>query len=322
MSDVMLIVIPCLNEAANLPRLLTQFVADNPGTPIVVADGGSTDDSRAIIARAATSHPQIMWLENPDRLQAAGLNRAVATYGDGKRWLVRVDAHCDYPPDYAARLIATAKQRVAASIVVPMVSVGDSCFQRAAAAAQNSRLGTGGSPHRHIGTGGYVDHGHHALMAIDRFRAVGGYRADMPANEDAELDHRLRESGARIWLEPTLALRYHPRAAIGPLWRQYRGYGRGRATTMQIHHVRPKLRQVLPLLVPVAIALLPLGLLTPLALLPAAFWALVCLAAGFFIGGRHGGGCARFAGIAAMTTHLAWGVGFIEKWFGRRISSS
>jgi succinoglycan biosynthesis protein ExoA len=319
MSDDMLIVIPCLNEAANLARLLTQFVTDNPGTPIVVADGGSTDDSRAIIARTASSHPQIMLLDNPDRLQAAGINRAVATYGDGKSWLVRVDAHCDYPPDYAAQLVATAEQRAAASIVVPMVSVGDNCFQRAAAVAQNSRLGTGGSPHRHVGDGGYVDHGHHALMAIERFRAVGGYRADMPANEDAEFDHRLRQSGARIWLEPTLALRYHPRAAVGLLWRQYRTYGRGRATTMQIHNMMPKLRQALPLLVPVAVALVPFGLATPLALLPAAFWALVCLAAGFIIGGRHGGGCGRVAGIAAMTMHLAWGIGFIERWFGKRI---
>jgi succinoglycan biosynthesis protein ExoA len=318
MSDALLIVIPCLNEEANLPRLLAQFAADNPGVAIVVADGGSTDDSRAIVAQAAASNPHIILLDNPDQLQAAGINRAVAMHGDGRDWLVRVDAHSDYPPDYAARLVAVAKQRAAQSIVVPMVSIGDGCFQRAAAAAQNSRLGTGGSPHRHVGQGGYVDHGHHALMAIDRFRAVGGYRADMPTNEDAEFDYRLRRAGGRLWLEPTLALCYHSRAAIGPLWRQYRAYGRGRATTMKLHRMTPKVRQVLPLLVPAAVALLPFGFVTPLALMPAVFWTLACLVAGFVIGGRHGGGCARFAGVAAMTMHLAWGVGFIERWLGAR----
>jgi hypothetical protein len=54
--------------------------------------------------------------------------------------------------------------------------------------------------HRARGQGAFVDHGHHALMSIAAFRAVGGYDPDFAHNEDAELDHRLRAAGYDIWL--------------------------------------------------------------------------------------------------------------------------
>lgn len=309
--DGVLIVIPCLNEAAALPGLLRQQLAENPGRRIVVADGGSTDGSRELVERLVADHPDLVLLDNPARIQSAGVNLAVRQFGAGARWLVRMDAHCDYPPDYVGGLLAAADARQATSVVVPMVSRGAACFQVAAATAQNSRLGTGGSPHRHVGQGRLVDHGHHALMAIAAFEQVGGYREDMPHNEDAELDLRLGAAGGRIWLEPSLVLRYYPRATARALWMQYRGYGRGRARTLRLHGRRPKLRQTLPLLVPLA-AVLAIG--APLSLwfaVPLLAWGLLCLGAGSVIGAAQGGGCAMLSGVAAMIMHLAWGTGFL-----------
>lgn len=309
-----LVVIPCLNEAATLPGLIRQLLAETDGAArIVVADGGSADGSRDIVARLAEEHPRVRLLDNPARIQSAGVNLAVREFGAGARWLLRVDAHCDYPPDYAARLVAVAGQRNATSVVVPMVSRGTGCFQVAAAAAQNSRLGTGGSPHRHVGEGSYVDHGHHALMDLALFARVGGYREDMAANEDAELDLRLVGAGGRIWLEPSLALAYYPRRTVGALWRQYRGYGAGRARTLRLHGRRPKLRQALPLAVPFA-AVLALGApFQPLLGGPLVAWALLCLGGGVAVGLRAGGGCALGSGAPAMTMHLAWGLGFLRQ---------
>ena len=61
------------------------------------------------------------------------------------------------------------------SVVVSMLTSGSGAVQKAVAAAQNSKLGTGGSKHRHLSAGEWVDHGHHALMRISAFTAVGGY---------------------------------------------------------------------------------------------------------------------------------------------------
>ena len=307
----MLIVIPCLNEAVTLPGLLAQQLAETDAT-IVVADGGSDDGSRELIALLAAQHHRLVLLDNAARLQSSGINLAVQRHGDGVRWLVRIDAHCDYPAGYARRLVETAEARDATSVVVPMVSRGTRCFQIAAATAQNSRLGTGGSPHRHVGTGGFVDHGHHALMDLTSFRAVGGYRTDMAANEDAELDKRLIAAGARIWLEPMLAVTYFPRSSIGALWRQYWRYGEGRIRTLRLHRSRPRLRQTLPLMVPSAVLLSVATPVSTVFALPLLAWLILCVGAGAVIGVRERYRCAMLSGVPAMTMHLAWGLGFLK----------
>lgn len=312
MSSV-LIVVPCLNEAASLPALLRQMLDETEEIPIVVADGGSTDGSVALVAAMAAEDARVRLLHNPARIQSAGINLAVRTHGADAAWLVRVDAHCGYPPRYVERLQATAAAREATSVVVPMVSCGRTCFQVAAATAQNSRLGTGGSAHRHVGTGTFIDHGHHALIDLALFRRVGGYRDDMSHNEDAELDHRLIGAGGRIWLEPALALSYHSRRSVGALWRQYWKYGSGRARTLRLHGTFPKVRQTLPLAVPGAVILAIATPLHPLFALPLLLWTVACLVGGAAIGWRAGGGCALLSGAAAMIMHLAWGAGFLRQ---------
>lgn len=316
-GEDILVVIPCLNEAAHLPALLQRMIDETDGL-VVVADGGSTDGSRELVQRLADETNRLVLLDNPDRRQAAGVNRAVLRHGTGRRWLVRVDAHCDYPDHYAARLVATAAHNGATAVVVPMISRGGGCFQQAAAAAQNSVLGTGGSPHRHVGIGKFVDHGHHALIDLAHFRVVGGYHSGMSHNEDAELDRRLTDRGAAIWLEPSLAIIYYPRRDPIALWRQYRNHGRGRARTAMLHDMRLKPRQLAPLLVPLAALAACLSPIWPLLALPFLCWTALCLGAGLVVGLRHGGRCALFAGAAAMIMHLAWGLGFLEqRLFGR-----
>lgn len=308
-----LIVIPCLNEEAHLPALLETLDREVPSATIVVADGGSRDASRAIVAEHALRNANVHLLDNPKRLQSAGVNRAVAAFGIGRRWLIRMDAHCHYPPDYIAGLIAAAHRSSANAVVVPMRSVGIGCFQRAAAAAQNSRLGTGGSPHRQVGAGGFVDHGHHALFELDRFRTLGGYDESFSHNEDAEFDHRQILGGARLWLEPSLALDYLPRSTPTALFRQYYRYGAGRARTVVLHRMPMKIRQWIPLAVAPAVAMLVVAPWFPAAAIPAACWAGAALPYGMLIGLRTNDRCALLSGAAAMISHFAWSLGFLQE---------
>ncbi len=317
-----LLVVPCLDEAETLPRLLPQLVAENPGALIVVADGGSRDGSRAIVAAIAATSPAVRLLDNPQRIQSAGINMAVEAFASGREWLVRVDAHCGYPPDYVGRLLAAARRHGADSVVVPMLTRGQGCFQKAAAAAQNSVLGTGGSAHRHLGAGRFVDHGHHALMRLDRFVAVGGYDAGFSHNEDAELDVRLRAAGARLWLEPDAALVYAPRRTPRALARQYFNYGQGRARTVGKHRLRLRLRQRLPLAIAPLVGLGVIGLgaiglgMAPMApamallAVPMLGWVLLSLAYGVALGIKARSRCVAMAGVAAMIMHLAWSAGY------------
>lgn len=308
--DDVLIVIPCLNEAATITSVLRQMRKEAPGALIVVADGGSTDGTRAIVAAVEAETSDVRLIDNPARIQSAGINRAVAMFGSERTWLIRIDAHAGYPAGYVGGLVATAEATGATSVVVPMRTIGRGGFQIGVAAAQNSILGTGGSAHRVGGKAGFVDHGHHALMRIAAFRAVGGYRETMSHNEDAELDLRLTAAGGRIWLEPSLVIDYFPRAAPAALFRQYHGYGRGRAQTALVHGGGLKPRQALPLAIAPAVAGLALAPISIVPALPALGWAGLCLGWGVKMAAGARDPHQAWAGPAAMIMHLAWSLGF------------
>jgi succinoglycan biosynthesis protein ExoA len=319
-ADAVLTVVPCLNEAAHIAPLLRCLLADPANRRIVVADGGSTDGTRRIVRQMARLHGRITLLDNPDRIQSAGINRAVARFGSGATWLARVDAHARYPEDYVSRLLATARREAVEAVVVGLVSRAPAGFARGVAAAQNSRLGTGGAVHRTGAVAGPVEHGHHALMRIDAFIAAGGYCETMPCNEDAELDLRLLAQNARIWFAPDVPVTYFPRATPRALLRQYFRYGKGRATTVRRHRRRLRARQALPLAIAPACLLALAAPLLPALALPALGWAGLCQAWGLALALRARRGDVAWAGTAAMIMHLGWSAGYWKQEISARAS--
>ena len=307
-----LAVVPCLNERTHIARLLSDLVADTGELDlmIAVADGGSSDGTQAIVESIALAEPRIRLIHNAKRIQSAGVNLAVRQLGEGRRWLARIDAHAAYPKNFISTLIREARRTGASSVVVAMKSEGNNCFQRAAAAAQNSILGTGGAAHRRGGDEGFVDHGHHALFNLKQFEDTGGYDETLSHNEDAEFDIRLSRAGGRIWLTRAAEVTYFPRSDPAALYRQYVNYGRGRARTLLHHRERPKLRQFLPACVLPTVLAAAVTPWIPLALGPAALWSASCLVSGVVLGLQQRRHCAFASGIAAMIIHLGWSVGF------------
>ena len=307
-----LIVIPCLNEAGHIGSVLAAILSDPIANRslIVVADGGSSDGTQQVVADIASSSPQVRLMHNPGRIQSAGLNLAVCTFGDDRTWLLRMDAHAEYPEHFASKIIMEAQRQGAQSVVVSMRSVGVSCFQRAAAAAQNTRLGTGGAAHRMGAKSGWVEHGHHALMQIEAYRRVGGYDEGLATNEDVDLDLRLGAVGAKIWLSVENEIGYYPRSTASALWRQYFRIGMGRGSTFLKHRYRPQLRQLALILLFPAVAVSILSFWFPLFSVPAVIWAGICLGYGALIGLEQRSVCCLASGPAAMIMHLSWSAGF------------
>jgi succinoglycan biosynthesis protein ExoA len=321
-QGAVLVVVPSLNEVEHISRLIAGLLTDvgQIDVKIVVADGGSSDGTCEIIEGIMERDKRVVLLNNKMRI-APSINDAVAKFGDGAEFLIRIDAHAEYPHQFYAQLLEIQAKTGADSVVVSMHTIGRTCFQRAAAAAQNSFLGNGGSLHRKISTGRWVDHGHHALMRIAAFRAVGGYDESFIGNEDAELDFRLRASGFRIYLA-AVSIMYHSRGSARALFRQYFNYGLGRAMNVLKHRQVPKIRQMLPLAVAPAICLL---LLIPISLLfavPALLWSTICICYGILLAMRTRDGCVAGAGAAAMTMHAGWSFGFFNTLMvGRQVSS-
>ena len=75
------ILIPTLNEEAHLGDVLDACVAQTYPADlidVIVVDGGSTDGTRREFERYVDRLGDLIWLDNPDTHQAAGLNLAAA----------------------------------------------------------------------------------------------------------------------------------------------------------------------------------------------------------------------------------------------------
>lgn len=310
------VAVPALNEERYIARALISLsqVSDALDYEILVLDGGSTDFTPRIVQELAQRNPRIRLVRNERRIQSAAMNTAAAIADPRARYLMRADCHADYPAGFIESCVAALESRDAASVVVPMRTVGVTCFQKAVATAQNSRLGNGGAAHRRGGGSRYVDHGHHAAFRRDAFLAAGGYDETFTHNEDAELDVRLRLAGGRIWLNADATVSYYPRSTIRDLAKQYFRHGRGRASTILKHRTTPKLRQLMPLAA-VAFGLLGLvfALLDPLFLLVPVGYVSTALLAGAFLAVRHASPCAVASGLAALVMHTSWAVGFATR---------
>jgi succinoglycan biosynthesis protein ExoA len=315
-SERLLVVIPCLNEEAHLPALLSWLSTRGEPRRIIIADGGSTDASRRIVEKAAKIDPRVTLIDNPQRLQSAGVNAAVRAFGAEADRFVRIDAHAHYPECFLSTLSDAQAESGADSVTVSMRAVADpdQCFQRAAACAQNSVLGAGGSRHRKGGARQWVDHGHHGLFKTTAFLAAGGYDESFSHNEDAEFDARLAALDGRILLARDVLIDYVPRATAQSLARQYYNFGRGRARTASKHRLPLKARQWAPVLVP---TLAVLGLLAaplaPVAAAPVVAWLGGSLIYGVVLGLRERSLCACAAGWAAIIMHAAWSAGFLRQ---------
>jgi rSAM/selenodomain-associated transferase 2 len=192
------IVIPALNESANLARNLPRLLRGEPDAEVVVVDGGSEDDSRETVAGL----PPVRWLVS-DRGRARQMNAgALATRGD-----VLLFLHADTVlPDGASAAIREA-------LIDPAVIGGrfDVCLDspRLLLAIvgwmmnQRSRL-------TRISTGDQA-----IFVRRATFEAVGGF-ADIPLMEDIDFTRRVKRQGrmAALRLRVTTSARKWEREGV------------------------------------------------------------------------------------------------------------
>src|ERR1041384_5982425 len=105
------IAMPAYNEEHYIEACIASVQAqDYPRDLIEIlnADGRSTDRTREILARLAAADPRIRVVENPARLQAAGLGLLVKeSTGD---IIVRMDVHAEYAPNYVRTCVETLEK--------------------------------------------------------------------------------------------------------------------------------------------------------------------------------------------------------------------
>lgn len=302
------VLLPVYNEADSIDFCLESLAAQTytGRWEVIAIDGGSTDGSREKLHGWTARLPQLGIIDNPERLQSHGLNRAVEQVTADV--IIRADAHTTYSPDYVARSVESLRSSGAAAVGGPMRPQGTAPFSRAVAAAYRSKLGIGPAAFHHTATPVEGDTVYLGAMARKTFIANGGMRT-LPSRvaEDADFYYRLRQGGGRVLIDPTIVSIYHPRATPAALWRQFYRYGLGKADMLHVNGEFPSWRPLAPLALLVGmISTLILGLFAGV------WWPLLAVAAEWLvvliIGGR--GRLLTMAAIAIM--HLAYGVGLLR----------
>ncbi len=311
------VVMPIRNEAGSIARSLAAVIEqDYPSDrlEILVADGMSSDGTRGIVDALRALHPGLRLIDNPGRIVAAGLNRAI---GQARgEVIVRVDGHTTVARDYVAECVGALLRSSAENVGGRMEARGEGRFGEAVALATGSPFGVGGARFHYSGREEWVDTVYMGAWRRDVFDRLGLFDEEMVRNQDDEFNYRILDQGGRILLTPRIRSVYTVRGRPLALWRQYFQYGYWKVRVMRRHPRQIRLRQWVPPLF--AAALLGTGALA--LMVPAGAAAFIAVAGAYVV--ASGVASAWVASRAAWRhlwllplvyaiLHLAYGLGFL-----------
>jgi len=315
------IILPCRNEARFIERCLVSLQASTyprDRLEIIVVDGMSDDGTRQLLMRAAAHDARITLIENPKLTSPAALNLGIARATGGV--VMRADAHCEYAPEYVSALVAALDEHNADNVggVTKVVPGADTDVAQAIAIALSHPAAVGNSYFR-IGASAprWVDTVPFGCWRRETFQQIGMFDESLPRNQDDEFNMRLRRSGGRILLLPSVVTTYFGRETLGQLGRMFWQYGYYKPLTAirAQHPLRP--RQYVPAAFIGALVLgsaaAPLSSLARDCLeLMLGGYLLVLLAAAIPALWRHraGVGVAVLAALPVM--HFSYGLGFLR----------
>ncbi len=238
------VVIPTFNEERYIEACLESLGRQSyppSALEVLVADGGSTDSTRAIVAAQASRSPfPIRLVENPGRTTPHGLNAGVAAAGGDV--IVILGAHSLVDSEFVAANVEALRRTGAAATGGPIETRGEGSVASAIAAALSHPFGVGDARFRYATEPGYVDTIAFAAYRRECFDAAGGFATDREKAEDDFFNYCVRRAGGRLYLTPTVRSVYFARSGFGAVARQYFGYGKakGRASVEAPDSIQPR----------------------------------------------------------------------------------
>ena len=291
------VVIPTYREAAHIEQTLSAVRGQTYAkiVEVLVVDGRSDDSTRALAAAGGATV-----LDNPLRVQAAGLNVGIAAAAG--EVIVRVDGPCTIEPEYVERCVEALVRTGAALVGGAMSPVAERGMPAAIALAMASPLGAGPARFHSGGAPGWVDTVYLGAYRTADAGAVGGYAIDVGVNEDAEFAVRMAKRGG-VWFDPSIRSTYTPRRSLRAVATQFGRYGTSRAATVRRHPSSLASRQL-------AAPVLVLGLCSPWRRrVLGAYLAVVAAEAVRQAASAGRDGLLVAPVLPAM--HVPWGIGFL-----------
>jgi len=251
MPPTVSVIIPCRNEEKTIHFVLEAIHAQSYPLElmeVIIADGLSVDATRQAIQSFAEDHPKlkISLIDNPKQIIPAALNLAINAANS--EIIIRMDAHSLPSPDYVRLCVEALEADKAENVggVWKIRPQNNSWIARSIAAAAMNPLAVGDAHYRFTDKAAYVDTVPYGAYKRELFDKIGSYDESLLANEDYELNTRIRQSGGRIWLDPAIECTYFARPNLAKLAQQYWNYGYWKAQMLKRYPETLRYRQAIP----------------------------------------------------------------------------
>ncbi len=316
------IIVPCYNEEATIRHLLDAILAQTyprAQMELVISDGMSTDKTRAVISAFQSEHADlsVRVVENSVRTIPAALNQAIKN--SRGEIIVRLDAHSMPIPEYVQRCVTAHEANKGANIggVWDIRAGANTWVAESISFAAAHPMGVGDAMYRLNAKESAVDtvpFGSFRRTLLDK---IGMFDETLLANEDYEFNTRVRESGGKVWLDPSIRSVYFSRSTLKKLADQYWRYGFWKLKMLKRYPHTLRWRQALPplfvlsLFVFIVLSLfIGLGRVLLAAQLIFYFSALGLAGLKLAIEKRNGFLIVGLP-LAISTMHISWGAGFL-----------
>lgn len=313
-DDLVTVLVPARNEERSIARCLESILSqDHSPIEVIVLDAASEDTTSKIVREIQGRDPRVSLVRHSLERIPQSLNLGLARARG--RWLVRVDAHSYIAPGYLRRVVDNLREGAWGGVGGRKDGIASSPTGRAIVQALHSRFGVGNSRYHYGTERDSVDHIPFGAYPTELIRALGGWNESLRANEDFELDYRIRRNGHQLLFDPTIRISWQARESIADLFRQYRRYGLGKADVARLH---PRSVEPRHLAAPgLVAALIGASLIAPwrprVALEIAAPYAVALAGASEFVVLREQDlRAAPWVPLAFLAMHLGWGMGFWE----------
>lgn len=311
------VVIPCYNEESYIGNCLSSIFAQDYPLELIqvfVADGRSTDKTRAVLSSWNERWENVHMLDNPERHTPQALN--IGIQASDSHVVIILGAHAEMFPDYISNCINVLNDHPEVACVGGVLDhVNENRGAEIIAKAMSSPFGVGNVRFRTGGQPGYVDTVAFGAYRREVFNKVGLFDTDLVRNQDDEFNYRILASGDKIWFDPSIRSKYFVRSSFEKLFKQYRQYGYWKVFVNVKHKTVTTVRQLVPaIFVFTMVSLILLGFAFP------AFWSVFASALVlWFLVAMVAAMAARTSSallggvvLAFFILHVSYGLGYLE----------